>query len=590
MKSQYPEAVTAIQTWISNQKLLPGQKLPPARFLAEQINFSHEVTERACNILIARRLITRTGYKLVVSKETSNKSPIKGIVYVVSYAAIFPRVIGEILSKQGVQSKEFKIESFLSGPVISALRKAIAKKPAGIILCIPFWIKELEDALPSIKIPMIICTTRAPIDINLNLGEIDLYRCTENALLYLKKLGHRQIAHLTLSNEFESGHEITDYYRTICLQLGLKQSASNIWQAKMNDSEVIQDTLLEQHKRHPEVTALFSQSISTRKQIPKGLSVVSLYENELMRKARITTIGLQQGENQLLRWACNEIISLIQTHESGLPPPPTCRAFFTPSLIIRDSCQALTPINQEAQTSGEPALNKAPQINLKESWNKIYPPIKESGNYWKQLDLSKLANHSITRKFGWLGIDPLRHFSSGLQSIHGVPFEVIDQTSNQGQAVITFRSPHSHSASGEKLPITAKIPIRKRVKALYFLHGCGWVKFQEPFAEYQIHFTHGESLNIPLIPAGEPRKSAQKHATQFQPNIQDWWPNREAEHYPHAHYATVFNPADPQEYERTLYTLEWINPRPDEEISSIEVRVDPKAGPALALIAITALL
>ena len=60
--------------------------------------------------------------------------------------------------------------------------------------------------------------------------------------------------------------------------------------------------------------------------------------------------------------------------------------------------------------------------------------------------------------------------------------------------------------------------------------------------------------------------------------------------YPHAHHVTIFNPADPIEYERYLYTLEWLNPRPMDEISEIEVRVDPKAGPTLALIAVTALI
>jgi hypothetical protein len=52
----------------------------------------------------------------------------------------------------------------------------------------------------------------------------------------------------------------------------------------------------------------------------------------------------------------------------------------------------------------------------------------------------------------------------------------------------------------------------------------------------------------------------------------------------------VFNRAEPGIHERLLYSLEWINPEPEEEIATIEVRVDPKAGPTLALIAITALL
>ena len=54
-------------------------------------------------------------------------------------------------------------------------------------------------------------------------------------------------------------------------------------------------------------------------------------------------------------------------------------------------------------------------------------------------------------------------------------------------------------------------------------------------------------------------------------------------------HAAVFNPADPMEYERYLYTIEWINPRPKDEISHVEVRVDSKAGPTLSLIAVTAL-
>lgn len=82
---------------------------------------------------------------------------------------------------------------------------------------------------------------------------------------------------------------------------------------------------------------------------------------------------------------------------------------------------------------------------------------------------------------------------------------------------------------------------------------------------------------------------APKQSGGLKPNLQDWWPEYEPQAFPHAMYATIFNPADTLAYERTLYTLEWINPRPKEEISRIEVRVNPDAGPALALIAVTAL-
>ena len=155
---------------------------------------------------------------------------------------------------------------------------------------------------------------------------------------------------------------------------------------------------------------------------------------------------------------------------------------------------------------------------------------------------------------------------------------------------MTFKSPHTHSNKGTPLPSNVKLKLHKTVKALYFLHACGWVKWQEPFAEYIVHFKNGRTSKNPLIPVGSSRHPSHKQSTRLKPNIQDWWRSEEAQDFPHAMYAMVYNPAVPLEYERLLYTLEWINPHPKEEISFIEIEVDPNAGPTLALIAVTALL
>ena len=194
----------------------------------------------------------------------------------------------------------------------------------------------------------------------------------------------------------------------------------------------------------------------------------------------------------------------------------------------------------------------------------------------------------MTQERSWLGKDPLLHFSPGLRSVHEIPFTVIDAKNNEGHSVVTFRSPHTHLSKGTPLPISVQIPVNQCAKAFYFLHACGWVKWQEPFAKYIIHFKNGKIVKIPLIPIGHQRKN--KLTLRFKPNIQDWWRTHEALDFPHAMYATVYNPAVPQEYERLLYTLEWINPHPKDEIDCIKVQVDPKAGPTLALIAITALI
>lgn len=592
MKIQYAEAAKAIQNWITSQKLRHGERLPSARLLAEQIGFSQEATERACNVLIARGLLSRTGYKLAVGRDSSSQSPIKGTVYVVSYSPHILKMARRILTERGVKFKEIEISTRLRENPISALRKILAEKPDGIILWLFTWIDGLEPLLKSEKTPIVICADGAPLHVNLNLCGTDLSRATEKALLHLRDLGHRQIAHLTQSKVWAKEREIAECYQKICLQLDLKQSASNIWRAEFHDAEAYRNTLLKQLNLHPEVTALFiieSNVIYEKTNwIPERLSVVGLYESPVMRKAQFTSIGIPDNDSQVLLWACTEIISLIQTSESGHPRPLPRRTFFVPNLTVRASSRALA---QKTQTTIMPSgEDKPPRMSLWGTWRKTYPPLKESGNYWKQLDLSKLANHNMTKEHGWLGDEPLLYFPSGLHSIHGVPFEILEPIRNRDRVVITFKSPHSHSSRGEKLPTTAKLPIGKRVKALYFLHGCGWVKWQEPFAEYRMHFASGKSVNISLIPAGVSRPSVQKRSTPFNPNLQDWWPHNEPLNYPHAQYVTIFNPADPQEYERTLYTLEWINPHPEEEVSFIEIRVDPKAGPALAVIAVTALI
>ena len=92
-----------------------------------------------------------------------------------------------------------------------------------------------------------------------------------------------------------------------------------------------------------------------------------------------------------------------------------------------------------------------------------------------------------------------------------------------------------------------------------------------------------------MIPVGPSIEFARQRLGKLKPNVQDWWSGFEQQDFPHAKFVTVFNPADPGEYERYLYTLEWVNPHPGEEIGRIEARVDPEAGPALALVAVTAL-
>lgn len=591
MKFQYVEATRAVQNWISSRKLLPGMRLPSARLLAQEIGFSKEATGRACLVLISKGQLIRAGYKLIIANPAQAKAPIEGTIYLVSYADQVLRILERILSDRGVKFKSVKIASLDKGPLLSSLRNVLAEKPDGIILWLPFWIEDLEKILEPEKIPIVLCTNGVPLHISLNLCEVDLYRGTEKALRHLMDLGHRQIAFIGVDNDFH--REIANCYRTICLQWDLKSAASNVWLIKINDPKLNSDSLKEQLKNHPEVTAIYYVS-------DKGFPIQTDWKSKRFAfvgwtplktgsKVKPTTLELPRDGQLMFLWACTQMISLIQASESGRPPCLPQRAGFIPNLIISSSNRALTSKQHADRIAPQKTIPSHSLSSHLESRREVYPPLKEEGNYWRHIDLSKLANHSMTKKNGWLGEEPLLHFHHGLHSIHGVPFKVMDPTLHNGRSVITFRSPHSHSTQGRKLPTMVKFPIQRCIKALYFLHGCGWTQWQEPFAQYIMHFKNGKNATVPLIPRGVLRKTAKKRSALFQPNLQDWWPHSEPVNYPHANYAVVFNPADPMEYERHLYTLEWINPCPTEEVSFVEVRVDPLAGPALAVIAVTAL-
>jgi hypothetical protein len=369
---------------------------------------------------------------------------------------------------------------------------------------------------------------------------------------------------------------------------------SRIWETENTNPEVLREVLRAGRRRHPEVTALLCNDwagicATETFSVPEELSVVGFggTPEGAASHPPLTTVAIRDADAVAL-WGCTSLISQIQTIQSGRPPKPPTQAMLMPDLVLRKSTKALVSRKVAAKNLQQPIREK---LDPAGTWRNIYPFLKRRGtHHWLQLKLSTLANHNFSRHHGWLGAEPLEHFPPGLRSIHGVPFQILDERQNEGRAVITFRSPHSHSAGQEDLPITVKMKLNSRVKALYFLHGCGHAK-PIPFAEYIMHYKRGEAARVTLIPMGPSRSLAQELLGDLKPNLQDWWPDPyQPENFPHAHHVTVFNPAEPELYERSLYSLEWLNPRPDDEVDFIEVRVAPEAGPTLALIAVTALL
>ena len=606
MKIQYLTAAKAILDWTTHEKLRPGAIIPSTRSLAKKLGYTPFTIQRACQNLITAGVLRRKGYTLILGSGTLSTPSVAGTVYIVSYYDAFSRAVERILTERGVNHRRIDLNCIKHLNPLPVLRKIIAGKPAGIIFWMSSWIDSMKAVLESSSIPIVVCADGAPA-LNCTSAQMDVCRGLEMGVRHLFDLGHRHIAHFAINSTTPRDQTIALCYQNACLQLGLKSSATAVWQSEIATSKEMADVMLEQIKHHPEVTALIcigDVSVLATKifRVPDAISIVGIYVSPTTPKTNppLTEVTLREGEECIGSWACTEIISQIQNVESGRPSKPPRRVFFVPELIIRKSTRSIpqkktgsmTPSGHSRgpHTLGSPGDSLPQPANPWESWQKVYPFVKKHGTRnWRQFDLSKLANHGMTQENSWLGSDPLLHFSPGLRSIHGVPFQVIEENLNGGRSVITFRSPHTHSTRGKQLPVKEEIAIGEKVKALYFLHACAWA-VPVSFADYIIHFKTGKASGIPLAPIGPSLQLAHRRLGKTKPNLQDWWPGLKQQDFPHARYVTVFNPADPQEYQRTLYTLEWINPHPKIEVSRIEVRVDPAAGPALAIVAVTALI
>ena len=594
MKSQFPLAAQALQNWIATQKLLPGARLPSAQKMAKEIGFTAAIIMRACQSLVSSGLLLRNGYKLTVAHERKSTSSLQGLVYIVAYPVddAFVHTVQRILTERGVQYRTITIPSLAFATIPHVLAKLLnEEKPAGIILRSLLATDSLRQWLKEISIPMVVFaeglhpTTQSSV-------QIDSPEAIEKCVNHLHEIGHRRIA------LFFAGYDITrtewiEAYRVACLKRNLKESSTTIWNSENHRDDIVRDTLIEGRRIQPEVTAVilwnrFAPVAIQTFSVPREMSVVGIGESSFSVNSRppVTVVALRDPD-VLASWACTDLMDQIQAIRSGRPPKFPTEARFVPELLLRKSTRAI-------QTKKAPVKVQvtapSPIVHPSQTWRKVYPFLQRNGwDEWRPLDLSKLANHSITRHHGWLGTEPLEHFPPGLRSIHGVPFQVLNEERNRGCAVVTFLSPHSHSAKGKRLPSEATLEVNLRTKALYFLHGCGYAK-PILFAEYIMHFASGQTSSVPLVPLGLTRTHAPKLPKHLRPNLQDWWEGYEQRHFPHAHHAIIYDVTNPTAYARTLYSLEWINPFPEDPVKSIEVRVDPKAGPVLALVSVTALL
>ncbi len=170
-------------------------------------------------------------------------------------------------------------------------------------------------------------------------------------------------------------------------------------------------------------------------------------------------------------------------------------------------------------------------------------------------------------KGGWSdeGNNDLKYFPTGKQLLRGVLFDVIDPQTNNGKSCIEPFFMKDRTLRG--------IKVGKKLEALYFLYGGTYTTAGngEEMAFYNIHYTDGQKIKVPI---------------RYGMEINDWWsPAPQSERVKEAWQGD-------NGFRSPIFITfcQWPNPRPEKEISSIDLVIPPASPSRYGLIAITGVL
>jgi hypothetical protein len=281
-----------------------------------------------------------------------------------------------------------------------------------------------------------------------------------------------------------------------------------------------------------------------------------------------------------------------------MPKPE--RLWIEAPLISRGSTAAPLSVNKQhgrpRRKQGKAAIpeSKWPvdlaerKAAVQKTWRTPYALAVTAGaRNFAPVDLRSHVNQALTRFKSWIGLEPLLHLKPGRTKIHGVPFNIINAKSHKGRSAIVLRSIH---ARDRHLSSEVRIRVDAPVSAIYFLHGCGWVDDHTKCAEYKMICAGGSVSSVALVPYGDgPSNLGLRDQWKSESNIQDWWPSFLQFDNEHARHLVVTKDGDPEIYERTLYTLEWINPNPEKRLEFIVLKSNPRVRFTLGVLAITLL-
>lgn len=579
----------------------PSEKLPSERQLATQWGLSQASVNRAAFQLIAQGRLRRMGYGLYpvpVRQDTLSGARIAVLTH---RSRRFSGIVVEAARRGVVLSERFYVGRDTLRRQLSAV---IKEKFDGVIFRLSDggweWDAEASE-MDRQGMPFVVAEL-APH--GMAVAAEDWQDATGQIVSYLAANGHTELVFLGSLRRAHRSAVVRHAYEERCLRLRLGSSAARVVELAAHNAEAVQVACGQIREKHPDATALVVYDEDhvgdvmkvLREQgvaVPEQLSVVAVGDGADARNARPPVTAAAFDSAQLGHLVLDQICKAIEQVRAVGRITSRARVLLGATIHRRASVKTIG--------TGQPANDDEDLLNrISRMWpNDLEARRREvaqlqakphrlasglAASEFLPLDLSSVVNRSFTRQNGWLGHCPLLHIEPGRNTVHGVPFQIIDEKKNGGKAALVLRSQRAaviHSAT----PIQVAIPVGEPVRAVYFLHGCGFVGTPAPFAWYDFVFRGRKTVSLPLVARG----LGEIDDSRLQPNIQDWWSDFPQIERPDALPFAVTEEGDPFRYERYLYTLEWEAPEPGAVLEEIRISSNPTQPTTLGLLGVTIL-
>ena len=582
-----------------------GHPFPTEKVLAAEWGVSQAAVNRAALRLIAAGRLRREGYKLLPVAATT-VSLVGARLAVLSHRSVRFPGIAEEAARRGVRVEEFY---YIGRDTLrNALLKVIQHRFDGVITRVTDsdWEWDNETAeLDRLRIPYVIAE-EAPS--GHNLAAEDLRNAAAQLVGHLFSHGHREIVCVCSLRRLSRSGAVRLGFEEACLRLGLTSAARNVFDITSHTPEAVRTEFQRIRRTCPLTSAvvLFDPEIlksfvaAMRKdglKVARDLSLVVVGDSVEVRTTEPPVTAVSFDSKCLAHLALDLVCQQMMEVRRLARVPQRQRLRLEGTLRERSSVTTLQSLPTARTDEASHGANRLARV-----WpHAIEQRLREAAETWQwphrlvesgaagpfvPLDLSALANRSLRRPHGWLGHLPLLHLGSGLLRIHGVDFSLLDERTNRGRSVVVLRSSRFPLTSRRLLPDRLVLPVGRKVRAVYFLHGCGYAGERVPFAWYEFCRKGLPPVQLPLVARGV----GPAHSPDTPPaNIQDWWPEFPQFNADGVRHVVISENGDPFAYERYLYSLEWVNPEPDAVLEEICVRSNPVVPTTLGLLAVTLL-